>query len=325
MLVVNFLIYCNYLFDIKKIKLEYENRLKKRKYEYDKKYTEINNKFKIFDNQNNLFYDYRIRKLEKELNYKSNYYKQNIQEIKDLVNIKKLSEIVLNTYNIYSSNYFNSINITNILKEWEDNEPLSKISAMKTQKCNDIHINPKDYITIIYKINKNDKEVQIFGDNFVKNNNDKCTIIYKNKEYELMSKFDITNINNNLLEIILKGFSNVTNMSYMFSKCNCLLYIPNISKWDTTNIEDMSYLFYDCSTIEYLPDISVWNVKNVKNMTEMFSGCSSLLSLPDISKWELNYYLKKDLMFFKCKESLVIHKFKFWNEPKIRKRKRLKD
>ena len=239
--------------------------------------------------------------------------------------IKKLSEIVLNTYNIYSSNYFNSINITNILKEWEDNEPLSKISAMKTQKCNDIHINPKDYITIIYKINKNDKEVQIFGDNFVKNNNDKCTIIYKNKEYELMSKFDITNINNNLLEIILKGFSNVTNMSYMFSKCNCLLYIPNISKWDTTNIEDMSYLFYDCLTIEYLPDISVWNVKNVKNMTEMFSGCSSLLSLPDISKWELNYYLKKDLMFFKCKESLVIHEFKFWNPNKIRKRKRLKN
>ena len=40
-----------------------------------------------------------------------------------------------------------------------------------------------DNIKIIYK--SKDKRVKIFHNNFVKNNRDKCKIIYKDKEYEL--------------------------------------------------------------------------------------------------------------------------------------------
>ena len=56
---------------------------------------------------------------------------------------------------------------------------------------------------------------------------------------------------NNLLELVLKVLSNVTNMSYIFSKCNSLLNISNISKWNISNIKDISYLFYVRSTLDF--------------------------------------------------------------------------
>ena len=49
----------------------------------------------------------------------------------------------------------------------------------------------------------------------------------------------------------------------------------------------MSYLFSECSSISYLPDISKWNTSNIKYMNGLFSECESLLSLPDISKWNI--------------------------------------
>ena len=44
----------------------------------------------------------------------------------------------------------------------------------------------------------------------------------------------------------------------------------------------MSYMFYNCESLLFLPDISKWNTNNVKDMSSMFSYCKSLLSLPDI-------------------------------------------
>ena len=146
-----------------------------------------------------------------------------------------------------------------------------------------------DEIIIRYKINKNEKEIKIFDfDNrFIKNNKDKCKIIYEEKEYEIKEKLDIDNnkIKNEILEIKLKGINNITDMSYMFYECYNLSNLPDISKWNTNNITDMSFMFYYCSNLSNLPDISKWNTNNVTNMSSMFSGCSKLSNLPDISKW----------------------------------------
>ena len=64
----------------------------------------------------------------------------------------------------------------------------------------------------------------------------------------------------------------------MFSGCNSLISLPNISKWDTKNVIDMRF---------------------------MFNNCSSLISFPDISKWELNKNLKKDKMFVGCIKKII--------------------
>ena len=44
-------------------------------------------------------------------------------------------------------------------------------------------------------------------------------------------------------------------------------------------------MFYKCESLIKLPDISKWDISNVTNMEKMFFGCKSLISLPDISDW----------------------------------------
>ena len=130
-------------------------------------------------------------------------------------------------------------------------------------------------INIIYDINIQ-SHVRIFGSEFVKNNKNICKMIIDNKEYELEEKYNVKGNNNKNLKIKLKGFSNVTNMSYMFSDCSSLLSLPDISKWNTSNIKNMNEIFYNCKSLSSLPDISQWNTSNVNDMSHMFCWCSSL-------------------------------------------------
>ena len=144
-------------------------------------------------------------------------------------------------------------------------------------------------INIIYDIKKDVRYINIFGNNFVMNNKDKCKMIIDNKVTEITEKFFVNNnYNNNKLNIILKGVNDIINMSYMFYECKSLSSLPDISKWKTNNITNMSYMFGGCSSLSSLLNISNWNTNNVTNMNNMFDGCSSLLSLPDISKWNTN-------------------------------------
>ena len=68
----------------------------------------------------------------------------------------------------------------------------------------------KNSIRIIYDNDKDEKEIKIFGVDFVNNNKDKCKILYNNKEYGLTDKFNVEN--KNQLEIQLNGILNITNM-----------------------------------------------------------------------------------------------------------------
>ena len=111
-------------------------------------------------------------------------------------------------------------------------------------------------INIIYDIKKDDRYIIIFGDDFVRNNRDKCKMIIDNKEYEITEKYYVNNYNNNILQIKLKGINNVTDMRYMFEGCSSLSSLPDISKWNTNNVTNMSSMFYECSSLLSLPDIS---------------------------------------------------------------------
>jgi len=50
----------------------------------------------------------------------------------------------------------------------------------------------------------------------------------------------------------------------------------------------MSFLFSECKALKYLPDLSKWNLSKANYISGMFYGCSNLISLPDISKWKIN-------------------------------------
>ena len=138
--------------------------------------------------------------------------------------------------------------------------------------CNKMENEDLSYINIIYDINKKNKnkdedesekededeyEIKIFGHEFVMNNKNNCKMIIDNKEYEITEKYNIENYNNNKLNIKLKGINNVTDMSYMFSRCSSLSSLSDISKWITNKVKDMSAMFSFCSSLSSLPDFKM--------------------------------------------------------------------
>ena len=172
-------------------------------------------------------------------------------------------------------------------------------------------------ISIIYtKEYKNDKEIKIFGKNFVENNYGKCKILYKRKYYDLMQYFIIDD-NAEKIEIKLDGISNITNFSWMFSGCNSLVTIKNIQKLDTNKVSDMSYMFSNCSSLKILPDISKWDTINVITMKGLFSNCNSLKNLPDISKWKTNKLIDISEMFYNCTSLISLPDISKWNTKRV--------
>ena len=109
------------------------------------------------------------------------------------------------------------------------------------------------------------------------------------------------------------NIGNIVNMSYMFSNCNSLLSLPDLSKWKTDNVNNMSYMFSNCKSLLSLPDISKWKTDNVIDMSYMFCNCKSLLSLPDISKWNTNNINNMSHMFSNCNSLISLPDISKWN------------
>ena len=65
--------------------------------------------------------------------------------------------------------------------------------------------------------------------------------------------------------------------SEIFSECSSLIYLPDISKWNTNNVTNMFGMFAYCSSLTCLPDISKWNTNKVTNMGDMFYGCLNII------------------------------------------------
>ena len=147
-----------------------------------------------------------------------------------------------------------------------------------------------DKITLIYdcKDCKEGEKIKLFGEQFVKNNKDKCKIIYDNNSYDLTDYFVLTKIpKSQTLKITLIGIKNITNISGIFSFNYKIMSAPDIHQWNTNQITDMSYAFNGCFKLKDFKGISKWNTENVTNMSQMFSNCEDSKELPNISKWKL--------------------------------------
>ena len=186
-----------------------------------------------------------------------------------------------------------------------------------------------DGLKLIYKIYDKDYKkfsfIRIFGTNFVKNNRNYLKYIYKNEEYELTDFFNCSKLKNNYIEILLKGISEINdlsnmfcnveylisiqnielligeNFSYMFSGCKSLSFINEIPKLNTSYTKNLSYIFHNCKLLEELPDISNWDTSNIINMSHLFEDCQNLSSLPNISKWRVDNVKDMSYIFSNCK------------------------
>ena len=234
------------------------------------------------------------------------YYKMNQEEPKE----KDENEL----------KYENKNEIINNIKQ-KDIEEKEKESIKEENIINEQNNEKINEIKIIYKIDKNEKEIKLFGSTFIKNNRGKCKFMHKDKEYELIEYFNTKKIKDEFLEIKLKDINNITDMSFLFSKCSSLSSLPDISKWDTKNITNLANLFSYCSKLSVLPDISTWNTKNVTNMSSMFLNCSKLSSLPDISKWTTDNVSDISYIFYNCSKLCSLPDISKWNTKNVKNMK----
>ena len=107
----------NYNLSINNIKKKYANEAIQRKYKYIEDINKITNKYKLLNEYNNIIYNNKIENLDNKYIKIIQLYGYD-EKIENMKNIKRLNEIVYNTYNIYNNNYYNSININNILENY---------------------------------------------------------------------------------------------------------------------------------------------------------------------------------------------------------------
>ena len=100
----------------------------------------------------------------------------------------------------------------------------------------------------------------------------KLKIIFNNKEYRLTEYFfDIcNNFTNDYLSFRLTGIKNITNMSYMFYKCNELTSISNISNSYISNFNDNNILNDNESKLENDDKTHKLNEINESNSYDTF-------------------------------------------------------
>ena len=82
-------------------------------------------------------------------------------------------------------------------------------------------------LKMVYKIETNEENLRIFGNEFVQNNKDKCIILLNNKliplqSHLLIKDIDEKEIENKKLELFLVELEDNLDKSFMFSNCNLL-------------------------------------------------------------------------------------------------------
>ena len=110
----------------------------------------------------------------------------------------------------------------------------------------------------------NENVVRIFGKYFVKQNRNKCKIIYNNNKYKLKEFFDEIDENNNkeVVKLKLNGINNINNLEKMFYGCyhlSLILDSKNNNENEKNNINKSSNIY------EKIKDMTKSKITNTLN------------------------------------------------------------
>ena len=203
------------------------------------------------------------------------------------------------------------------------------------------------------KENKNAKEeekkIKIFGDDFVKNNKDKCIILYKNEIFPLQKYFLFKDIEkgDQKLEIHLIEFIFITNRSYMFDGCKSLEEFELFKGNEKVDVEEKEfdsedfysnidnictdksnplYIFENYSSIPFATDKNKINSvveilddlpSFLEKMSFMFNDCKSLISLKGLSEWDIINVTDLTKIFKGCSSLQYLPDISRWNTKNI--------
>ena len=108
--------------------------------------------------------------------------------------------------------------------------------------------------------------------------------------------------------------ANVTDMSFMFSKC-ASLHTVDLGSFNTANVTDMQGMFSDCGSLDSV-NLSSFNTSNVKDMEGMFYYCSSLKSL-DLCAFNIAKLEDTKQMFAYCSSLETIYCNDDWGQSAV--------
>ena len=121
--------------EIEEIKKKYEEEIKIKINEYENYNNNISNKYRKINEKNNIILNSKINELHKKYNEEIERLGYD-KKIENLNNIIKFNEIIYHTYLLYNQNYFNCLNINNLLKNYYKNENIKNNVIKKILKDN---------------------------------------------------------------------------------------------------------------------------------------------------------------------------------------------
>ena len=176
--------------------------------------------------------------------------------------------------------------------------------------------NEEKEIGIIYIIPKKLHDLRLFGDDFVKNNKDKCKLLFydekrdKEIEYELCSLLKTDFINDitepkescNCFRVVLKLNEDLTDLSSMFKDCITLISFDHFfSNLKTEKVTTMSRMFEGCIFLQDFENIDQLKTSSVTDMSYMFKNCSYISDL-DLTGWDTSNVKTIKGMFEGCEK-----------------------
>ena len=104
---------------------------------------------------------------------------------------------------LYNIDYINNTeiinNINNIVNDNNIKNKFNKLINIYNK------MNSYNAISIVYTINKKVNDMRIFGEEFVKNNINNCSMVIDNTEYKIYEKLKTNNYDKDIINIKLKG------------------------------------------------------------------------------------------------------------------------
>ncbi len=101
-------------------------------------------------------------------------------------------------------------------------------------------------------MNNKENKISLFGEYFIKSNNNKCKIVINHKKYEITRNLNEDNDNNkNCIKLKLKLLDDLILINQMFGKCPSLISCPDLSNLNINKVDDLGELFCGCSSLKY--------------------------------------------------------------------------
>ena len=123
----------------------------------------------------------------------------------------------------------------------------------------------KNEINLVYE--GNNKEENIFGEKFVKNNKNNIELIINGIKNKLISKYNLKKGDNNI-KMIIKN--KIINLEYMFNECYTLKDLKALQNWDVSNGNIFECMFAGCSSLSDIKSLEKFNV-SIKNNFDFLS------------------------------------------------------